>query len=354
MPPPDVTVIEINAKTLPVSYEYVGVTEASKTVEIRARVQGFLESRDFEEGALIEEGTKLFTIDQRPFEADKQIAAARVDQAQTRVKLAEQEVKRLQSVNVPGAIAESDLDRQLADQSDAAASLKLAKAQLAKAELELGYTVISAPLKGYVGKAQKEIGSLVDASQNSLLTVMHQVDPIYVSFQVSEREYLSMRNDEATGRIILAGDEKPYLEITLLDGTVYTEKGTIDFESTSVDLDSGSVEIRGTFRNAEHTLKPGQFVRAHIRGWQRPGTIAIPQRAVSQSPQGAYVYVVAEGNKAEFRSVKPGAWVGQDWIIDDGLAEGEKVIVEGLMKVQPGIVVNPVKTMQTSSNTDAE
>ncbi|MBI2435829.1 MAG: efflux RND transporter periplasmic adaptor subunit [Candidatus Hydrogenedentes bacterium] len=341
-PPPQVTLATVEAKTVPIAYEYVGVTAASKTVEVRARIQGFLETRDFEEGALLEQGTRLFTIDARPFQADLQIAKAGVEQAKARLHLAEQEVKRLQSVKVPGAIAESDLDRQVAEQANAAASLRLAEAQQAKAELQLSYTTVEAPLSGLVGKALKEIGSLVDAGTNSLLTTMWQVDPMYVSFKVSEREYLASRAAVEQGVLQLESGEAPYLEITLLDEEAYPHRGSIDFENAVMDVQTGAVELRATFENPDHALKPGQFVKAHIRGWVQPNTIAVPQRAVGQSPQGAYVYVVGDDNKAEQRPVKPGEWTGQDWIIEEGLAVGERVVVEGMVKIQPGMAVAPV------------
>jgi membrane fusion protein (multidrug efflux system) len=326
---------------MPVSFDFVGVTEASKVVEVRARVQGFLDSRDFEEGTLVEAGKQLYKIDPRPFEADLEIAKARVIQAETRVKLAEKERARLKSVSVPGAIAQSDLDKQLAEQSDAGAALSLAKAQQAKAELELGYTVIEAPLTGYVGKTLKEIGSLVDQAQNGLLTVMHQVDPIYVSYQMTERDYLRWRSLEADGSYTVKGGGTPYLEITLLDGSTYPLQGTLDFEGTTVNTGMGSLELRATFDNPERKLKPGQFVRAHMRGYVRPNTIAIPQRAVSESPQGSYVYVLKEDNTAELRIIEPGSWSGADWIIESGISAGEKVIVDGVTKVQPGTAVTP-------------
>ena len=340
-PPPEVSFITVEPETVPVWFEYIGITEESKRVEIRSRIQGFLESRDFDEGLRISEGTLLFTIDPRPFQADVEVAKAQVAQAETRLRLAEQEVNRLQSVTVPGAIAASDVDKQMAEQANAAASLRLAKAQLAKAELELGYTTVSAPLDGYIGKALKEIGSLVDAGQNSLLAVMSQVDPMYVSFRISEREYLAWRNAVADGTLKLAEGDRDYLEITLLDGTVYPERGAINFEDVAVSLETGSVELRATFTNPEFNLKPGQFVKARVMGWVRPNTIAVPQAAVSQSPQGAYVYVIGPDDKAELRHIETGTWSGKDWIVDHGLSAGDHVIVEGLVKVQPGLVVNP-------------
>lgn len=340
-PPPQVTFVVTELGSVPITFDFVGVTEASKVVEIRARVRGFLESREFDEGAMIQEGTRLFQIDPRPFEADLEIAKAQVAQAEARLKLAEKDVARLKSVSVPGAIAQSDLDKQSAEQTNAVAALNLAKAEQAKAELELGYTSVKAPLTGFVGKAQKEMGSLVDEGSNGLLTVMRQVNPIYVSYTMTEAEYLEWRKLAADGGYVLNGSDKPYLEINLLDGSEYPVHGTIDFEDTAISTSTGSVELRATFENPANALKPGQFVRAHMHGYVRPNSIVIPQRAVSESPQGSFVYVIGEGDKAEMRMIQPGQWTGSDWIIESGLNPGEKVVVDGLIKVQPGVVVNP-------------
>lgn len=340
MPPPRVALATVEAKTVPVTYAYVGMTRPSRTVEVRARVQGFLESREFQEGAYLEEGVRLFTIDPRSFEADREIAAAQVEQAESRLHLAEQEVTRLQSVTQPGAITQRDLDQKIAERQSASAALRLAKAQLAKADLELSYTKVEAPLTGYVGKALKETGSLVDAGQNSLLTVMQQVDPIYVAFKVTESDYLTWKHEEKEGRLkrIHGGDDME-ITITLLDGTPFDNKGLLDFEDIDLDPKTGTVELRATFENTERSLKPGQFVQVVVNGWERPDSLVVPQRAVGQSPQGAYVYVVDGENKVESRPVTTGAWSGSDWVILDGLKEGEQVIVEGLTKVRPGAEV---------------
>lgn len=339
MPPPAVAVATVTSTTVPVAFEYVGMTQASRTVEVRARVQGFLESRDFQEGAYLKEGAKLFSIDPRSFEADREIAAAQVEQAESRLRLAEQEVNRMKSVTQPGAITQSDLDQKVAEQLSAGAALRLAKAQLAKADLELSYTTVDAPLTGYVGKALKEVGSLVDGSQNSLLTVMQQVDPIYVSFQVTESDFLTWKRDEKEGRMVSVGG-KPVIEISLLDGEPYGKEGALDFENVEMDPNTGTVELRATFDNGGRVLKPGQFIKVFIKGWERPDSLVVPQRAVSQSPQGAYVYVVNQENVVESRPVKIGPWSGDNWVILEGLVEGERVVREGLTKVRPGITVS--------------
>ncbi|HOZ46973.1 MAG TPA: efflux RND transporter periplasmic adaptor subunit [Candidatus Hydrogenedentes bacterium] len=340
MPPAQVNVARAETKTVPVSLDYVGLTAASKTVEIRARVQGFVESRDFIDGAWIEEGARLFKIDPRPFEADREIAAAQVEQAEARLQLARQELKRMQSVTTPGAIAEADLDQRASEVANSAAALRLAKAQLDKAELNLGYTNITAPLTGYIGKALKEIGSYVDTSQNSLLAVMEQVDPLYVSFQVTESDFLNWKREMKEGLLVLAQDlSGPRVEITLLDGAAFGSHGVLDFENAGLDTKTGTVELRATFPNSDRVLKPGQFVKVHLTGWERPNVLTVPQRAVSQSPQGAYVYVVGSDGKVEMRVIQIGAWSSQDWIVLDGLREGEQVVVEGLTKVRPGATV---------------
>lgn len=342
-PPPRVVVAPVEARTVPVTFDYPGVTEASKVVEIRARVQGFIETRDFEEGALVKKGKRLFTIDPRPFEADRQIALAQVEQAESRLRLAEQDVKRLKSVTEPGAVAAADIDQKVAEQANAAAAVRLAKANLAKADLQLSYTKVDAPLTGLIGKAEKEIGSLVDAAQNSLLTTLQVVDPLYVSFNVPETEYLARERDRKSGALVSeAGLSEPYLEVALPDGTVYPERGVIDFVNVEADVQTGTVELRATLKNADRTLKPGQFVKVRVKGLQRPNVLTVPQRAVSQSPGGPFVYVVGDDNKADLRNVKVGEWVGQDWEVKEGLKAGERVIVEGLTKVQPGVAVAPV------------
>jgi membrane fusion protein, multidrug efflux system len=335
-----VTLAPAQIKTVPVTFEYVGLTGPSKKIDVRARIQGFIDTRDFVEGSYVEEGTRLYTIDPRTLKADRQIAAAQVDQAEARVHLAEQEVKRMRSVTKPGAIAQNDLDQKVAEQSTATAALRLAKAQLAKAELDLSYTTVTAPLTGYIGKTFKETGSLVDSGQNSLLAEMEQVDPIYVSFKMSESDFLVWRGDLGAGRLVFAdGKTQPYIEIVLLDGTTYPKQGEINFENVDLDVKTGTVEIRATLENAERTLKPGQFVKVCVKGMNRPNVLVVPQRAVSQSPEGAYVYVVGTDNKAERRNIKEGSWAEQDWIVLDGLKEGEQVIVEGLTKVRSGVVV---------------
>lgn len=346
-PPPEVAVLEVQPSTVPLTFTYVGITAASKVVEVRSRVRGFIESRDFEEGALVKPGDLLFHIERESFEADRDVALAQVEQSQARLCLAEQELKRLASVKVSGAVAATDIDRQQAEKTGAAASLRLAKANLAKAELQLSYTTVNAPITGYIGKAQKELGALVDESQNSLLATVRQVDPLYVSVRVSEREFLAWRAAEAAGTQGQA--ETPYMELQFEDGSIFPAHGTLNYESATVTPETGTVELRGEFPNPDYKVKPGQFVKASLRGWVRNNALTVPQRSVSQSPMGSYVYVVDKDTKAEMRPITPGPWTGDNWIVEKGLSPGEKIIVEGLPKVIPGNPVKPVDAAQAAA-----
>ena len=340
-PPPQVSTVIVDQKPVPVTFSYSGVTAASKTVEIRARVRGYLHSRDFEEGTLVKKGQPLFTIDPSTFEADREVAAARVDQIEATRKLAEQEVKRLKSVTVPGAVAAADIDKQEAALAEASASLRLAKAELQRADLELGYTKIVAPMDGLIGKSMKEIGSMVDTGENSLLAVVHQVEPIYVSVRISERDFLAWRADQESGALVRRDDQEPWLEITLNDLTTYEKRGVINFLSPELNTQTGSYEVRAVFENPDVKLRPGQFIKGHIKGWARPASITVPQRAVNQSPLGSFVYVVGDDNVAQQRTIELGQWTGDEWIITSGLSVGDRVIVEGLTKVRPGATVDP-------------
>lgn len=352
--PPQVSLAPAVVKTVPVSFEYVGLTEASKTVEVRARIQGFLDSREFQDGAYLSKGTRLFTIDPRPFEADRDVAAAQVAQAEARLRLAEQELARLKAVRTPGAVAAADVDQREAEAAGAAAALRLAKAQLKKTELNLDYTKVDAPLTGFIGKAEKEAGSYVDSAQNSLLAVMHQVDPLYVTFKVSETDFLAWRRGEKEGALALAGGRTvPDVAITLLDGTPFDGPGALDYENTGVDTQTGTVELRATFKNADRALKPGQFVKVRLSGWERPNVLTVPLRAVGQTPKGPVVYLVGPDSKAQERVVKTGEWSGGDWIILEGLEAGEQVIVEGLTRVGAGTEVSTGPPMTPPSGTPA-
>lgn len=336
---PTVSIDVVAPVTVPGNYEFIAQTAASRTVEIRARVQGFLLKRHFVEGGPVKEGDLLFTIDPRSFEADVQIARAQLAQAKAQLALAESNLSRVKEGVEKGGIAQADLDKAQAQRDEAVAEVKLSEARVTNAELDLSYTRVLSPVSGTIGQAERQEGALVDSGQNSLLATSQQVDPIYVNFNVSERDVLKWRSDVASGRIILENEKHLPTQITLSDGTVFESVGSINFVDVKVDPNTGTAMIRAEFPNKDSRLLPGQYVKLKVLGVERPNTLTVPQQAVLNTPNGTFVLVVGADGKAERRPVTLGDWLGSDWVVEFGLKAGERVIVDNIQKVQPGMEV---------------
>lgn len=350
-PPAQVSVISVAPRTLPVSWEYVGQTTGSKDVEVRARVTGILERKLYAEGAPVKAGQPLFTIDPKPLEAQAAAAQAEVARAQAQLAQAERESARLKPLAERRAVGQKEADDALSAAELARASLNVAKAKLAEVELGLGYTRVVAPVPGLSSRAMKSEGSLVNANE-TLLTVISQVDPIWVPFNISENEQLAIDRAVAAGRLQLPKDNGYDVTVRLADGTVFPRTGRITFADTRVNPGTGSYEMRAEFPNRDLALKPGQFVRVQLKGAVRRDAIAVPQAAVLEGPQGKFVYVPGKDKDGKDvalpRPVTVGPWVEADganlWIVETGLAEGDKVIVEGMARLlAPGspIVIGP-------------
>ncbi|HMN40233.1 MAG TPA: efflux RND transporter periplasmic adaptor subunit [Phycisphaerales bacterium] len=361
-PPPapaNVLIRTVRPSTVPVKYEFVGQTEASKTVEIRARVQGVLLKRNFEEGSLVEKGQVLYEIDPRTYEAELEVAKASAERARVQLANADRQVARLAELARQQAASQKELDDWETNQEQARADLRLSEARVALAELSLGYTKVMSPLNGKVGRTDKDVGALVDDGANSLLTTVFQVDPMYVVFSIPEREWLGWKHDVETGQIQLVGSTTR-VEIILLDGTVYPTDGRMDFFDATVNPQTGTATARGVFENRtlppkpgarapEEALKPGQFVRVRVLGWERPNALTVPQRAIIQTPTGPQVLVVGEDNKATIRPIATGSWYGTEWVVTGGLRAGDRVIVEGRAKAVPGAPVKVLGEYASSS-----
>jgi membrane fusion protein (multidrug efflux system) len=302
-------------------------------------VQGFLLQRHFEEGSKVKDGDLLFTIDPRRFEADLQKARASLAQAKAAQALSESNLARVKQGVESGGLPKAELDKAVAQNDEALAQIKLAEANVTNAQLELSYTKVVSPVSGTVGRAQKQEGSLVDAGANSLLVESQQVDPIYVNFNVSERDVLQWRADVASGRIKLVSEKNLPTEMTLSDGTVYQQQGNINFIDVKVDPMTGTAMIRATFPNPEQKLLPGQFVKLRLMGVSRPNVLTVPQESVVSTPGGTFVYVIDKDSKVERRPVTLGDWLGSDWIVEQGIKPGDRVMVDNLQKVQPGMAV---------------
>ncbi|KQT88197.1 efflux RND transporter periplasmic adaptor subunit [Aurantimonas sp. Leaf443] len=340
-PPPAVTVMTVAPQTIPVTYEYAGRVEASRLVEVRARVAGILLQRTFEEGARVQQGDVLFQIDKATYEAQVAQAQALILQAQAQLGQARLNEERARALAQRGASSQANLD-------DAVSARKLAEAQLAAQEanartsaLSLEYATVKAPASGITSLEQVPEGSLL--AVGDLLTRITQLDPVYVNFSAADTEARSIRQLVENGT--LQGASKPEdlsVEILFGDGTTYPQKGTIDFTSTSIDATTGTILSRAVLPNGESRLLPGQFVRLRLTGLSIENAVAIPTEALMQGPQGTFVYTIAEGNVAKVKPVDIGRELeGGRLIVRSGLSAGDKVITEGVVKVRPDAPVQP-------------
>ena len=342
-PPAAVAVARVEARTLPVVFEYVGQTTGSKDVEIRARVTGILERKLYAEGSPVRAGQPLFSIDRKPLEAQAAAARAEVARAQALVAQADREAARLVPLAERRAIGRKEADDAVSAAELARATMGVARAKLAEVELSLGYTDVAAPISGLSGRAMKSEGSLVTANE-TLLTVISQVDPIWVPFPVPDGERLAVDRAVAAGRLTLPKDNGYTVSIRLADGSTLPRTGRINFADTRINPATGTTEMRAEIANRDLALRPGQFVRVRLGGAVRRDAIAVPQVAVLEGPQSKFVYVPAKDKDgrdiAQPRPVTLGDWVEADganlWIVESGLAAGESLIVEGLARLQPG------------------
>jgi membrane fusion protein, multidrug efflux system len=342
-PPAAVTTLVLQPKTLPVTYEYVGQTAGSKEVEVRARVTGILEKRLFTEGGWVKAGQPLFLIDPKPLEAQAAAADAEVVRARALLAQTDREVARLKPLAERRAVGQKEADDAVSNAELARAAVKAAEARLAEVNLNLGYTKVNASITGLSSRANKSEGSLVTAN-DTLLTLLWQVDPIWVPFNVSENDRLVLERAVAAGKLALPKDNAYDVTIKLTDGSTFPRKGKINFSDTRVNPTTGTYEMRAELANADGALKPGQFVRVALKGAVRNNAIAVPQIAVQDGTQGKFVYVTGKDKDgkdiAVVRPITLGDWVEVDgvnlWIVESGLAAGDTVIVDGIAKLQPG------------------
>jgi membrane fusion protein (multidrug efflux system) len=332
-PPIEVTAVTLAPQDVPVNYEFVGRTESSRKVEIRARVDGFLDKRVYQEGSLVKEGQVLFLIDRKPFEARLAAVKAELAEQQARLITAQANLTRIKPLVEQNAVSKKDLDDATGQAQAAAAAVAGAKADVINIELNLGYTTIRTPVTGLASYAAVQDGTYVNAA-NSLLTSVSAVSPMRVNFSISENQLLGTREEIAAGRLRFPQQEKLDVEIVLADGKTYPEEGRITFADAEYSESTGTYLIRAEFPNKQATLKPGQFVQVKVHGALRPNTILIPKRAVQQGGQGSFVWVVGKDGKAELRPVILGDWYGDDWIVKQGLQPGETVAVDGAIKLR--------------------
>jgi membrane fusion protein, multidrug efflux system len=345
----EVSVITVTPESVPVTLETTGKTESYRDVEVRSQVTGTLLKRSYVEGNTVKKGDLLFQIDPTPFQTSVNQAKAMVTQQQASVSKADRDIKRFEPLLKEKAIAQKEYDDAVSAKDQAQAALEQAKAALQQAEINLNYTRITAPISGYAGKALKDEGSIVTVGSDSLLTKIHQIDPIYVNYSTSDTEYLTMKRKLEEKTVIVPDEGKFNIELTLSDGSKYPEMGKLNFRDNLVDSQTGTMQSRAEFANPDSTLVPNQFVRVTMKGAIRPNTFLVPQRAVMASQAGHYLYIVNGEGKSEQRMIEVGDWNGDNWVIEKGLSSGDIVIVDGTSKIQPGVQVKTVPVAETSA-----
>ena len=343
-PPPQVTVVTVAPKTVAVPYEFPGRVEGSREVEVRARVAGILLKRSYGEGRPVKKGQSLFTIDPANYQADVRVAEAAVAEAAAGKGRAERQVARLEPLLAAHATSKKDFDNAQSDLEQAKALVESAQARLAQAKLNLAYTRVEAPIAGLSSRAEHSEGSLVEPGENGLLTRIVQVQPIWVRFSLPDAQLLSLKREAAAERQGALDPNHLEVELVLADGSVHPERGKVNFSDSIIDTATGSVGLRAELANDANSLLPGQFVRVRLLGIERRDAILVPQRAVLQGAQGKFVFVIGADNNAQVKPVEVGDWIGADWLIRSGLASGDRVAVDGTVKVRPGapvLIVEP-------------
>jgi membrane fusion protein (multidrug efflux system) len=349
-PPPDVQVAQVVQRDVPIGGELTGSIKGFEDVEIRARVEGYLKTVDYREGSEVKKGQLLFTIDDSQYRTKVAGAKGALARAQAAFGKADTDVKRFMPLVEQRAISQAELDNALAAKRSAAAQVDAARADLEKAELDLGYCRITSPINGLTGRAERKPGDLVGKGEPTLLTTVSTLDPVRVSVQLPEALYLRYADRFAAVETAAmkggpppppAAGEGEGPELVLGDGAVHPSRGRVVMVDRAVDPTTGTLRLDLAYANPKRTLRPGLYGKVRYKSELRPGAILVPQRAV-QELQGQFtVVVVTAEKKAETRKVKPGARVGSLWLIEEGLKPGEQVIVEGAQKVRDGMVVNP-------------
>ena len=352
--PAEVSVIVVSPRNAPVTFEYVGQTQSSHQVQIVARVNGFLEKREYAEGSIVKTGQVMFRQDPKPFQAVLDAYNGALAEQQARLQVANDNLAEVKPLAALNALSQKDLNDATGQQQAAAAAVQVAKANVEQARLNLGYTTITTPVTGYSSYARVQDGQYLNG-QSSLLTYVEQVDPIWVNFSLSENDMLNFRAQQASGQLSLPSADSFEVEVVLANGSAYPKKGHITFANAEYNQQTGTFLLRATLPNPDGVLRPGQFVRTRVSGATRPDAIVVPQQAVLQGAQGHFVVIVDKEGKAQIRPVQVGPWDGSgNWFITRGLVAGETVVTDGVMRLAPGAPVKIIEAGVKSAPADTK
>jgi membrane fusion protein, multidrug efflux system len=347
-PAPAVEVVTVIQKDVPVYNEWIGTLDGMVNATIRAQVQGYLIKQNYREGDFVKAGQVLFEIDPRTFQAALEQAQGQLEAQQARWTTAKANLARIKPLADQNAVSKKDLDDSIGTEQAAKAAVLSAQASVDKAKLDLGFTKITSPVDGIAGLAKAQIGNLVGPGATEELTTVSTVNPIKAFIQVSEQEYIqSGRNGERRAEQLKA-------ELILADGSVYPYKGTFGFADRQIDVKTGTIKVAAIFPNPGNFLRPGQYGKIRVATSIRKDALLVPQRAVAEV-QGKYmVAVVGADNKVDIRPVQTGERVDSLWVILEGLKPGERVVVEGIQKVRPGMLVTPKAFAETPAKPEAK
>jgi membrane fusion protein, multidrug efflux system len=343
-PIPEVSVVTVHAGSVPVTMELPGRTSPVAVAQVRSRVDGIVLARPFREGADVNAGQQLFQIDPAPYRAALAGAEAMLERAQAAVAAANVLAQRYEILLSGNGVSQQEYDNAVAAQGQAAADVATGKAAVQAARINLGYTNVVAPIKGRIGPSAVTQGGYVQASAATLMATVQQLDPIYVDMNQSSVQGLHLRRDVASGKLKLSGPGEARVALILEDGTQYPLPGSLQFTDVTVDPGTGTVTVRALFPNPKAVLLPGMFVRARIEEGVNDNVVRVPQVGVTHDASGkATALVVGSDNKVALRTLQATRTSGTDWVVDGGLSDGEKVIVAGMQKAQPGASVRAVE-----------
>lgn len=349
-PTPQVTVVTVHAQSVPLTIELPGRTSANLVAQVRARVDGIVLRQEFKEGTAVKAGQRLYQIDPAPYNASLNSAQAALQKAQANLVSMTAQVERYKMLVGGNAVSKQDFDNAVASQGQAAADVASGKAAVETARINLGYTTVASPITGRAGISQVTPGAYVQASQATLMTTVQQIDPINVDLTQSSVEGLRLRRDYASGKLKLNGPGQAKVTLLVEDGTQYSRPGSLQFTDITVDQTTGSVTVRALFPNPDSVLLPGMFVRAKVEEGVRENAFLVPQVGVTHDAQGkATARVVGPDNKVALRTLELAGTQGDQWIVEGGLENGDRVIVAGVQRAQPGATVQAVEAQKPAA-----
>jgi membrane fusion protein (multidrug efflux system) len=352
--PPEVSVVSVHRGSVPVTLDLPGRTNPYLVAQVRARVDGIVLKREFKEGADVKAGQRLYQIDSAPYRAALDSAIGTLQKSQANLVAQNAQEERFKTLVAGNAVSKQDYDNAVSAQGQAAADVVFGKAAVQTAKINLGYTEVVAPITGRVGLSAVTEGAFVQASAATLMTTIQQIDPIYIDLNQSSVQGLQLRRDIVSGKVRVHGPNQAKVTVFLEDGTQYPVAGTLQFTDITVDQNTGSVTVRAVVPNPRYVLLPGMFVRARVDEGVDDNALLVPQVAVTHDAQGqATAVVVGPDNKIALRTIQATRTFGNNWVVDSGLNAGEKVIVSGVQKVQPGALVRAVEVSAAPASASA-